>query len=164
MVVLVRAYLRRSRWGLLTWVLGLGLLPALMAVSTRAGYPTQADLDAFATESMANAAELALRGPIFEASVGGLVAWTIASSGSLVGAVVALVFTVRYLRSDEQAGRLELLLAGRLSRTDQVKAALLVVGGAGVGVGLLAVLGLLTIGMPVAGSVLLGLILNPPAW
>lgn len=160
MVVLVRAYLRRSRWGLLTWVLGLGLLPALMAVSTRAGYPTQADLDAFATESMANAAELALRGPIFGASVGGVVAWTIASSGSLVGAVVALVFTVRYLRSDEQAGRLELLLAGRLSRTDQVKAALLVVGGAGVGVGLLAVLGLLTIGMPVTGSVLLGLILT----
>ncbi len=159
MDTLVRAYLRRSRWGLLTWVLGLGLLPALMAVSTRVGYPTQADRDAFATESTANAAELALRGPIFQSSVGGLVAWTIASSGSLVGAVVALVFIVRYLRSDEQAGRLELLFAGRLTRADQVRAALLVIGGAGVAVGLVAFVGLLATGMPAAGSALLGLVL-----
>ncbi len=159
MATLLRAYLRRSRWGLLIWVLGLGLLPALMAVSTRIGYPAQADRDAFTAESMANTAELALRGPIFQSSVGGLVAWTLASSGSLIGAVVALVFTVRYLRSDEQAGRLELLLAGRLTRADQVRAALLVVGGAGVAVGLVTFLGLVATGMPSAGSAVLGLVL-----
>ncbi|MCL4721355.1 MAG: ABC transporter permease, partial [Gammaproteobacteria bacterium] len=73
--VLVRAYLRRSRWGLATWVLLLGGLPAVMAITTRLGYPTQADLDAFTRESMANLAEVAVRGPSFEASVGGLVAW-----------------------------------------------------------------------------------------
>ncbi len=156
---LTRAYLRRSHWGLLAWVLLLGLLPALMAVSTRVGYPTQADRDAFARESMANAAELALRGPIFEASTGGLVAWTLASSGSLVGGVVALIFIVRYARSDEQAGRLELQFGGRATRADQLRAALLVVGGAGAAVGVVAFLGLLATGMPAAGSALLGLVL-----
>lgn len=156
---LARAYLRRSRWGLAAWVLLLGLLPALMAISTAAGYPTQADRDAFARESMANLAERALRGPIFEASTGGLVAWTLASSGSLVGAVVALIFIVRYARSDEQAGRIELQLAGRATRADQLRAALLVVGGAGVAVGVVAFLGLVATGMPAGGSALLGLVL-----
>lgn len=158
--VLIRAYLRRSRWSLLAWVLLLGLLPALMVVSTAAGYPTQADRDAFAHESMANLSELALRGPIFEASTGGLVAWTLASSGSLVGAVVALIFIVRYARSDEQAGRLELQLAGGMPRADQLKAALLVVAGAGAAVGVVAFLGLVATGMPAGGSVLLGLVLT----
>ncbi len=156
---MARAYLRRSRWGLLAWVLLLGLLPALMAVSTAAGYPTQTDRDAFARESMANVSELALRGPVFAASTGGLVAWTLASSGSLVGGVVALIFIVRYARSDEQAGRLELQLAGRATRADQLRAALLVVGGAGVVLGVVAFLGLVATGMPAAGSALLGLVL-----
>lgn len=157
---LVRAYLRRSRWGLAAWVLLLGLLPVLTAVANTIAYPTQADRDAFARESMANLSELAIRGPIFEASTGGLVAWTIASSGSLVGAVVALVFIVRYTRSDEQAGRLELQLAGRATRADQLLAALLAVGGAGAGVGVVAFVGLVATGMPVVGSALLGLVLT----
>lgn len=158
--VLAAAYLRRSRWPLASWVLLLGLLPALMAISTRAGYPTPADRDTFARESMANAAEVALRGPVFDSTVGGLVAWTVASSGSLVGAVVALVLTVRYTRSDEQGGRQELLLAGRATRGDQLRAALGVVCGAGAAVGIVACLGLVATGLPLAGSVLLGLVLT----
>lgn len=159
LATLVRAYVRRSRWPLVAWVLGLGLLPALMAVSTSIGYPTQADRDGFASESMANASEVALRGPIFEASTGGLVAWTLASSGSLIGAVVALVLIVKYCRSDEQAGRLELQLAGRHSRQVQLAAAMLVVAGAGAAVGLVACVGLVATGMPAVGSALLGLVL-----
>jgi len=102
---LVRLHLRRDRWQLLAWVLFVGLLPTLMAVSTRQGYPDQATMDAFAQQSMANASEVALRGPVFAVSVGGLVAWTVASSGSLVSAVIAVLMAVRYVRSDEAAGR-----------------------------------------------------------
>ena len=156
---LIRAYLRRGRWGLLVWVLALGLLPGLMAVSTRIGYPTQADLSQFARESMANLSEVALRGPIFAETTGALVAWTLASSGSLVGAVAALVLVVRYARGDEQAGRIELMLAGRLTRAQQLRAALGVVGLAGVGVGAVAAVGLLAVGMPAPGSALLGAVL-----
>lgn len=160
MTTLVRAYLRRSRWTLLAWVLVLGLLPALMVVSTAVGYPTQADREAFARESMASVAQLALRGPVFEASTGGLVAWTLASSGSLVGAVIALLFIVSYTRSAEQAGRLELELAGRITRGDQLRTALVVVGGAGVAVGVVAFAGLVVGGMEVAGSAVLALVLT----
>ncbi|MDF1487171.1 ABC transporter permease [Tessaracoccus caeni] len=159
MSTLISAYLRRSRWRLLAWVLGVGLLPALMVVSTRVGYPTQADLDAFVRESMASVAQVAIRGPIFEASVGGIVAWTLASSGSLVGCVIAMIFVVSYARADEQAGRLELELAGRATRREQLLAAVFVVGGASVLTGLVAVVGLLATGMDPAGSVLLGLVL-----
>ncbi|MFT4296556.1 MAG: hypothetical protein QM582_14205 [Micropruina sp.] len=160
MRTLVRAQLRRSRWGLTAWLLLLGLLPALMAVTTAAGYPTQADRDAFAREATANLAEVALRGPVFAPTTGGLVAWTLASSGSLVGCVIALIFIVRLTRSDEQSGRLELELAGRVTRADQLRSALLVVGGAGVLVGVVAFLGLVATGMDPAGSALLGLVLT----
>jgi len=157
--VLVRAYLRRSRWSLLVFVLALGGLPALMAVSTRIGYPTQADIAAFARESMANLSELALRGPIFAETTGALVAWTLASSGSLVGGVVALIFIVRYARSDEQSGRVEMLLGARITRTQQVIAAMATVALAGAGVGVVSAATLLAVGMPAAGSVLLSLVL-----
>lgn len=128
MTTLVRAYLRRGRWALLAWVLALGLLPALMVISISIGYPTQADREAFATQAMTNLAEVALRGPVFAPTTGGLVAWTLASSGSLVGCVAALIFIVSYTRSDEQAGRLELELSGRVTRGGQLGTALLVVG------------------------------------
>ena len=49
---LVLLTLRRDRGRLLTWVLSIGLLPALMAVSTRQGYPDRAAMEAFAQQSM----------------------------------------------------------------------------------------------------------------
>lgn len=160
MTTLVRAYLRRGRWALLAWVLALGLLPALMVISTSIGYPTQADREAFATQAMTNLAEVALRGPVFAPTTGGLVAWTLASSGSLVGCVAALIFIVSYTRSDEQAGRLELELSGRVTRGGQLGAALLVVGGAGVLTGAVAFIGMVATGMDASGSALLGLVLT----
>lgn len=156
---LVLLNLRRDQRQLLAWVLGVGLLPALMAVSTRQGYPDQAAMDAFAQQSMANVSELALRGPIFDVSVGGLVAWTVASSGSLVSAVVAILMAVRYVRSDEAAGRTELLRAHPVGRSTVLIAALAVPGGCAVGIGLVVVAGLAATGLPVSGALLLGLVL-----
>lgn len=156
---LVLLNLRRDRWRLLTWVLSLGLLPALLAVSTRQGYPNQAAMEAFAQQSMSNVAELALRGPIFEVSVGGLVAWSIASSGSLVSAVVAILMAVRYLGTDEAAGRTELLRSQPVGRSDLPIAALAVLAGCAVAIGLVAFAGLAATGMPIGGSLLLGLVL-----
>ena len=156
---LVRLHLRRDRWQLLAWVLFVGLLPTLMAVSTRQGYPDQATMDAFAQQSMANASEVALRGPVFAVSVGGLVAWTVASSGSLVSAVIAVLMAVRYVRSDEAAGRTELLRSQPVGRRDVLIAALAVPGGCAVAIGLVVFAGLAATGLPVAGSLLLGLVL-----
>lgn len=156
---LVRLHVRRDRWPLLTWVLVVGLLPGLMAFSTRQGYPDQAAMDAFAQQATANVAETALRGPIFAVSVGGLVAWTVSSSGSLLSAVVAILVTTRYLRSDEAAGRTELLRAQPLRRGDLLGAALAVPGMCGVAIGALAFLGLVVQGLPAGGSLLLGMVL-----
>ncbi|MCL4721356.1 MAG: hypothetical protein KJ041_05250, partial [Gammaproteobacteria bacterium] len=80
--------------------------------------------------------------------------------GSLVGAVVALILVVRDTRSDEQRGRMELLLGGRAARREHLLAAIAVVSGTGVAVGAFACLGLLAAGMPADGSVLLGLVLT----
>ena len=159
MIELVRLNLRRDRWPLLTWVLGLGLLPALMAWSTRQGYPDQASIDAFVRQSMANASEVALRGPIFAATVGGLVAWTICSSGSLVTGVAAILFATRYVRTDEAAGRTELVLSRPTPRGAVLGAALAVCALAGIGIGVLAFVGLAVQGLEIAGSLLVGLVL-----
>ena len=156
---LVLLHLRRDRWKLLAWVLFVGLLPALIAVSTRQGYPDQAAMNGFAQQSMANASELALRGPIFAVTVGGLVAWTVASSGSLVSAVVAILFATRYIRADEAAGRTELLRAQPVRRSDLLAAALAVPCGCGVAIGAVAFAGLVATGLPLGGSLLLGLVL-----
>jgi len=156
---LLRLHLRRDRWQLLAWVLFVGLLPALMAVSTRQGYPDQAAMSAFAEQSMANASEVALRGPIFAVSVGGLVAWTVASSASLVSAVIAILFAVRYVRGDEAAGRTELLRAQPVRRGELLAAAVGVPAACGVAIGLLAFVGLVATGLPLGGSLIIGLVL-----
>lgn len=156
---LVLLILRRDRGSLLTWVLSIGLLPALMAVSTRQGYPDRAAMEAFAQQSMSNVSELALRGPIFDVSVGGLVAWSVASSGSLVSAVVAILMAVRYLGTDEATGRTELLRAQPVGRNDLPIAALTVLAGCAAAIGLVGFAGLAAVGLPIGGSILLGLVL-----
>jgi ABC-2 type transport system permease protein len=155
---LVRLAVRRDRVLLAVWVLAMGLLPTGLAEGAIAGYPTQAERDAYAASANANPSELALRGPIFEASSGGLSAWTFASSGLLLAGVISILMVVRHTRVEEEAGRRELVGAGVLGRAAPAAAALLVVGGANLGAAILAMVGSIALGLPVAGSVLLGLV------
>jgi len=159
-LTLVGFGLRRDRWLLVVWVLVMGLLPAGVAVATPASYPDQAARDVFAAESAAVPSQVAARGPIFAATVGGLVAWTTASSGSLVMGVAAILMVIRHTRGDEQAGRTELLAGRPAGRTVRLLAALAVPAIGCLGVGVVAAVGLLLCQLPVPGSLLLGALLT----
>lgn len=156
---IVRLILRRDRVVLPLWIILLTALPVGSAAATDQAYPTDADRIGFAAHAAVNPAELALRGPVFAPTTGGLTAWTIASSGGvLLGGVVSLLLVIRHTRAEEQAGRRELLGAGVLGRHASLAAALGVVAAGNLVIALLVALGLAAYGLPVAGSVALGLV------
>lgn len=124
---IVRLILRQDRLRFAVWVLAMGLAPWGVASATASTYSTDAERLAFAGQVAANPAELATRGPVFAASIGGLTAWTFASSGVLIGGVLGILLVIRHTRAEEQAGRRELLGAGVLGRQAPLVAAMLVV-------------------------------------
>lgn len=153
---LVRLHLRRDRVLLAVWTLALGLLPAAMVSATRVAYPTEQDMINFAAVALASPSQLATRGPVFAATLGGLVAWTVASSGALVQAVVTILITVRHTRADEQTGRQETLSTTAIGRLAPLTAAVTVSMIGNLAVGLVATLGLLVQGQAAVGSLLIG--------
>src|SRR5439155_10775924 len=126
----IRLVLRRDRARLAGWVLVLSTLPAGVVAATQTGYPTEADRIAFAEHAAVNPAELATRGPVFAPTVGGLVAWTLVNSVTLISGIVSALLVIRHTRAEEQAGRRELVGAGVVGRHAPLAAALAVVGGA----------------------------------
>lgn len=154
---IARLILRRDRRVLLVWILVLGALPAGFGASgADNAYPTAAAKAAQAVAVNANPAELALRGPVFAATTGGLAAWTLAGSGMLLAGIVSLLLVIRQTRGEEQAGRRELLGSTVLGRHTPLVAALALVAAGNVAVGVVATGGLIAYGLPVAGSVAFG--------
>lgn len=155
---IVRLILRRDRWPLLAFVVLLPLLAAGVAAGSGAAYPTDADRVALVGEVAANPALLAMRGPVFAPTPGGLVAQGF-TSGVLVTAVVGLLLVVRHTRAEEQAGRRELLGSTAVGRHAPLAAALVVVGAANLVLAAVTAVLLCAAGLPAAGSIALGLVL-----
>lgn len=155
---LTRFLLRRDRVRLLVWVLGVVLLVVTTAASVDGLYPTQADLDEAAAATEDNPAAIAFNGPAQALDTrGGQVAFQVGAFGLVVVALMS-VFTVgRATRAEEEAGRTELVRAMPVGPHAPTAAALLVVTGMNVVVGALVTLGLLSLDLPVAGSVVFGL-------
>ncbi|WP_152361184.1 ABC transporter permease [Microlunatus speluncae] len=155
-LILLRLHLRRDRTLLTVWILAMGLLPAGLVSATRIGYPTAQDMINFAEAAMISPSQLATRGPVFAATLGGLVAWTVASSGALVQAVINILVAIRHTRADEQTGRQETLSSTRIGRLAPLASALLLAVAGNLGVAVLATVGLLAQGLPIAGSIMIG--------
>ncbi|MFI7610543.1 ABC transporter permease [Nonomuraea terrae] len=154
---LIRLVLRRDRVLLPVWIVISALLPASIASSTAGLYADQAAREAFAAASMSNPAQLAMRGVIYDAGVGGLTAWTLGSSLALIGGLVSVLLVVRHTRAEEETGRRELLSSGVVGRHAPLAAALAVVPAANLLLGLLSVPGLVATGLPAGSSLLFGL-------
>lgn len=154
---LVRASLRRDRMRIGVWVAGITAMVAVSAQSVKALFPTQDDLDAVAASSD-NPAILAFQGPPFGLdTVGGQVAFQIGAPGLVLVGLMAVLQTGRLTRSEEEAGRLELVRSLPVGRHAPTLAAGIVVGAMCVAVGLLTALALAAQDLPVAGSVCFGL-------
>jgi ABC-2 type transport system permease protein len=122
-------------------------------VGYRTSYPTLVDRISFARSFGANkTVELFYGAPHDLLTVGGYTAWRVGGIGSIIAGVWGLLAAVRALRTEEDSGRQELVLAGVVTRRGAYLAALAAIG---IGAGILwvgMVLGLVLARLPLAGS------------
>ena len=156
---LIRLALRRERLALPLWT---GLI-ALLVVGTALGlgrlYPTPEAQALFAGQINRTPAEVALLGGVLAPTLGGLIAWRVGVSVSVLAGLMGLLTVVRHTRAEEEAGRLELVGAGVIGRAAPLTAALAVALGAHLALATLVAAGLAAQGLKLSGSVALGLTL-----
>lgn len=154
---LVRLVLRRDRVRLPVWLVSLLALMGSSAAAVQGLYDTQLERDAYARTTGSSGAGIALSGPpVALDTPGGITVFEV-SQVSIIGIALMTIFlTLRHTRSDEEAGRTELLRAGVLGRNADVLAIGIVMTGASVvaGGGLGAIMA--AVGLPVGGSLLYG--------
>jgi len=155
---LLRLAVRRDRIVLPVFVVLLVVVVAASASATVEVYPDEASRVQAAVAVNSTTSTLALYGPIHDvASVGAIATFKMGIMGGIAVAVLALFLVVRHTRAEEETGRLELLGATVVGRRAPLTAALVLAAGASLVAGLGTALGLVAAGMPVAGSVLMGL-------
>ncbi|GAA4977447.1 ABC transporter permease [Actinoplanes utahensis] len=152
---LLRLILRRDRFVLPAWVLGLGLLPYIYVTGFDTLFSTDQERIGYAHISAANTGFVALYGPLHGDSVGELVVWRGGFLPVMVG-LAALLTVIRHTRADEEAGRTELLGATVVGRFAPLAAALTATMAAGLAMGAVVAATLIGHGLPAAGSVALG--------
>ncbi|MEB3021055.1 ABC transporter permease [Mycolicibacter sp. MYC098] len=153
---MLRLYLRRDRIVLPMWVLLLSLpLASVYIASIKAIYPTAADRAGLATTIMASPAQRAVYGQVYNDSLGAVGIWK-AGIFHLLIAVAVILTVIRHTRADEETGRTELIDSTAVGRYAGLTGALLLAGGASVTTGVIGALGLLTSGVPAAGSFAFG--------
>jgi ABC-2 type transport system permease protein len=92
-----------------SWIVLTALLALGSAASFASLYPTAELQQAYATETAGSPAVVALVGPIFAPTLGGVVAWRWTIQGLFLASLASLPIVIRHTRADGQAGRHELL-------------------------------------------------------
>lgn len=153
---LLRLALRRDRVLGPVCVLLLGAIAAGSASATVELYPTQASRETAAAAANASPALVALYGDV-GSTPGALASFKVVGTVAIFLALFALFILRRHTRSEEESGRTELVVAGAISRHAPLTAALLEVGLLITATAVLAALGFISSGLPVTGSLALGL-------
>jgi ABC-2 type transport system permease protein len=119
---LVRLILRRDRLLLPLWVLVLALLPVYQAAAIDRLYSTPAQpREPYGTVA-GTPGLLAMLGPVFGATLGALTVWR-AGIAYTIASLASLLTVIRHTRTDEEAGRRELLGATVVGRNAPLTAA-----------------------------------------
>ncbi|MEU4238650.1 ABC transporter permease [Actinoplanes sp. NPDC026619] len=152
---LIRLILRRDRAVLPLWVLVFGLLPLAYFASLEGIFKTEADRIAYASASSGNAGFVALYGLLKGDSFAAMTAWRAGFVPVMIG-LAALLTVIRHTRTDEEAGRTELIGATVVGRQAQLAAALITTSVASLLVGLLTFAGMAGKSGDTAGSLAFG--------
>lgn len=160
---LMRLVGRRDRILLPIWILLFGLLPLLYASATDGLYPTAESLREYYESIITNPSFQSTLGPVFAPTLGALTAWRAGILILFIGLASALT-VIRHTRTEEDAGRRELIGATVVGRHAPLVAALAVTFLADLVLGLIIALGLIGYGLPAAGSVALGLSFALAGW
>jgi ABC-2 type transport system permease protein len=161
---LIRLILRRDRIALPLWIILVSLVPMSMAVGYAELYPTAEALQAFTDLIMSNPAEIGVLGFVYSSTIGGLTAWRAGLNGAFLIVPVSILFVIRHTRTEEEVGRRELLGATVIGRLAPLTAALIVVFGANLIIATIIATGLISLGLPAAGSLTFGLSAASAGW
>ncbi|WP_067838947.1 ABC transporter permease [Nocardia lijiangensis] len=154
---LVRFAFLRERFSLPCWLLGAGALIAFQSLASQRFYDTPQKLAQIRETMGASAAGIAMGGPTrLLDTIGGEIVFEIFAYLAVVVAVMNMFLVGRHTRADEETGRAELLRSARVGRWAPATAALAVAGLADLAVVLVVFAAAAGTGLPVAGSLLLG--------
>lgn len=155
---LVRFIARLDRVRIALWIVGLALIIGFSAVSVDQLYPTEADLIEAAGPLEDNVAVIALQGPTYAIdTLGGNIVFNLGGFGYVMTGLMGMFLVGRHTRGDEEQGRTELLRAAVVGRNAPVTAALVVATAALAVLGVLITLSMLSLDLPVTGSVSYGI-------
>jgi ABC-2 type transport system permease protein len=160
---LIRLVLRRDRFIMPLWAVLLGLVPAGYASSINGLFPTAAGRAEYAKLSTDNAGFVGLYGPLHGSSLGELVAWRAGFLPVMIG-LFAILTVVRHTRTDEEAGRTELIGAAAVGRRAQLAAALITTCAASVVLGLVLFAATVGQGLSASGSLAFGAEFTLSGW
>ncbi len=156
--LLLRHYLRRDRWMLLAWSVGIAMLYVSQAVSVEGLYATQGEFDTAAAAMQSNAAFVAMAGPARALNtVGGQVAWQATAFGAITAGLMSMFLVVRHTRAEEESGRDEMLRAAAIGRRATTVATMMLALIANLMAGALVTLSLVAVSLATQDSVALGL-------
>lgn len=151
---LLRVVLRRERVRLVVWPVVLGGLVAYFAAALPAVYPDAASRQTRAA-IMREPSGALLAGPGYgldDYTLGAMVANELLGMLAVAAALMSSFLVVRHTRAEEEAGRLDLVLAGAVGRRAPLAAALLAALVANLVVGTALLAALLSADLPLAGS------------
>jgi ABC-2 type transport system permease protein len=160
---LLRLILRRDRVLLPLWAILIGLVPAGYIKTFNGIFTTDAERLAYAKTSQNNAGFIALYGPLHGNSLPELIAWRSGFIPIMIG-LFALLTVVRHTRTDEEAGRTELIGATVVGRSAQLAAALIAAMAASVVCGLVLFAAMVGNGFDTAGSFAFGAEFTLAGW
>ncbi len=146
----------RTGWkAVLAWVLALAGTMVATTSSISGLYDTQAKIDSYAQAVGSGDALLAINGHVAGIdTLGGVIANEFGFMASFALPLMGISLVARATRREEEAGRLDLLLAGRIGRTAPLLAATVVTLGALAAAAAALALGLLSVGVAPAGALL----------
>ncbi len=157
-VALARRALRDARTRTIACIYIFALVSYIQPVAYRHTYPTLAERITFARSFAHNKAVVLFYGKAYDLlTVGGYSAWRVGGVLSIFAAVFGLLAAVRVLRTEEEAGRAEVVLAAPVGRGTACRASMTAIGVGAVGLWAASFVGLLVGGLPAGGSAYLAL-------
>ena len=154
---LARLAVRRDRIGLAAGVYVIVVAVTGTAFAFKRLYPTAAGRAALAATGGGNPALRFLYGRIDGDSIGSLTTWRYGIWAGIFAALMTIFVVIRHTRTDEEAGRLELVGSAAVGRQAALAAGLLTAAAASVVVSVLLCVALPLAGLPVPGAAALGL-------
>ena len=148
--------LRRDRWQLAVWVLGIGALALFSATAIQQTYGEESSRAEILQVAIATPAILMLRGLARGASLGAFTFFQIYSFLALLAGLMSTFLAVRHTRADEESGSAELVASTPAGRLTPAAATILHGTAANILVALAAFAGFTAAGLDPAGALVAG--------